>query len=766
MPANSPFSQENSALTRWAARVHAGPRHLLGGLAAVVLLLAALGAGIGAPFSSDGYDPDGADSVRAEAFLDRHLRAGTPDLVVLARAPGGVDDASTQQAGTRLTRKAEQLSGVRSARSYWTTGDRSFRSRDGRSGLLVLRLRGDQRAAQTVAEQVVPELRKESGAFRLRVTGPAQVAREAEDITGGDLVRAELIAAPVVVLLLLLVFRSVGAALLPVAVGVTAVTAAMALLRLLALVTPVSVFAQNLTTALGFGLAVDYSLFLLARYREETGQGAGPREALTTTVRTAGRTVLASAATVAVSAAGLLVFPTSFLRSLGYASVGVVGCAAVAALVAVPALLALCGPRLARPGRIERWYAARRRTGPAPRAAHEDRWYRTAMAVMRRPLTVTLLTTTLLVLAALPFTHARFGNFDDRMLPAGTPARQASEEVRRQFGDQAADPVFVALPGLRADAGGTAELDRYARRLSRAEGVARTETATGVYRSGKRAGDAAAAEGYAGPAGAWVRVLGVPGADSEGLVSRLRQVPVERTAWVGGPAALLSDTRSALAERLPWALAVLALGLVALMLPFTRSVLAPLKALALSALSLTASFGALVWIFQEGHLRGLVGDFPVTGFIECSLPALMLCVAFGLATDYELFVFSRIRERYDATGDSTHAIAWGLARSGRLVTASALTIACVFAAMGTSQMSQLKMVGVGTMLAVLVDATVVRVLLLPALMRLAGAANWWWPSRRKPPPGPDGPGPHEEVPAARADEPRMLDASGRAGSGG
>ncbi|MEV4432893.1 MMPL family transporter [Streptomyces sp. NPDC049555] len=709
-----------SALRQCARLACHRPRRLLVALTTASLLLSLLGAVVGTGFSPGGYDPAGADSVRADAYLDRHFHNGTPDVAILATSMARVDTPTTRQAGLRLTRTAAGLPGVSAVQSYWTTADPALRSHDGRTGLLLLHLSGGSKRIHDTAETVLPALDAVAGPLRLAATGTVPTERDAEQITKADLVRSELLAAPVVMVLLLVVYRSALAALLPVAIGAASVAVATAALRLLALVTPVSVFAQNITTALGFGLAVDYSLFLLSRYREETATGADPRRALTTTLVTAGHTVLVSATTVMLSACGLLVFPMYFLRSLGFASIAVVACATAFTLLAMPALLAVAGDRLTRTGRYLRRSPAKQ----------EERWYRMAHAAMKRPFVVVATTTVLLLTLALPFAQAHFGRFDDRLLPPTARARQAGTQLRAQFPPQTADPISIALPHITAGPAGARVLDDYARRLSRIPGVTGIETATGSYRAGRHRADVLQPRMYTGPSGSWLRVIAGPGAkgsDPQLLMAKLRAVPIGRQAWVGGPHATLSDTKASITDRLPWALAILVGSVFAMMLPFVRSVLAPFKAVMLAGLSLTASFGSMVWIFQFGHLHWLLGDFPVTGSIDSNLPVLLLCVVFGLATDYELFILARIKERYEVTGDNNEAVAWGVARSGRLVTASALTIACVFAAMATSHMSQLKMVGFGTMLAVLLDATVVRIALLPALMSLASRWNWWWP---------------------------------------
>ena len=679
------------------------------------------GSGAVGSLSNGGYVARSPEITGAERALRNDFGIETPNLVLHVTTPGPVDDPAVAAAGRAFTDRVRGARGVDHADSYWTTGDPALRARDGRSAVVLVRLAGDEDRAQRTATALVPRLTGRQGDLVVTATGEAEVNAELAHQSDRDLVRAELLATPIVLLLLLLVFRTPLAALLPFGVGVLAVVLTLAILRALSTVTAVSVFALNLTTALGFGLAIDYSLFVLVRYREERERGADVTAALRTTVRTAGRTVLFSAVTVATCLSALLVFPLYFLRSLAYAAVPVVLAAGLAAIVVLPAALALLGRRIERPDLT----APLRRLRPG-RA--EPVWGRIAAAVMRRPLAVAIPVVAMLLVLAAPFAHARFGLTDDRVLPASAQAFTTARAIARDFDAGALDPVTVVVTG--ADA---ASVRRYAREASLLPSAREVDGAAGRYVRGRLVSPPTAPE-RAYRHGAVSRLAVVPAVAAyspEGarLVRDLRALPAPGRVAVAGSSALFVDTSDVIAGRLPLALGVIGAAMLVLLFLFTGSVLLPLKAIVFTLLSLTASFGAMVYIFQEGHLRWLVGDFVVSGYLDVTVPVLMFCVAFGLSMDYELFLLARIREAYAATGDNTRAVVLGLGRTGSLISAAALLVGAVLVMLATSQVSLLKLLGVGLFLAVLMDALVIRGLLVPAFMAVAGRANWWAPRR-------------------------------------
>jgi RND superfamily putative drug exporter len=540
-----------------------------------------------------------------------------------------------------------------------------------------------------------------------------------------DLARAEGIAIPITMLLLLLVFGTLVASGLPAVIGAVAVLGSFLALFITTQLTDVSIFAINLVTALGIGLGIDYALFVVTRFREELARGHAPDVAVVRTVRTAGRTVVFSGITVAIALSALLVFPQFFLRSFAYAGIATVALAVLAAVVVLPALLSVLGTR------VNRFRVLRSTT----EVTDHGFWFRLSSMVMRRPWPVLLGGVALLVALGLPFFRVTFGQTDDRVLPASSQAAQAGQLLRNAFDSREADPFTVVAPQSTA---GNGTLTAYAEQLSQVSGVTRVDTLTGSFADGRRVAESVPASSRfsatSGP-GTWLSVVAdVEPYSSTGkqLVEDLRAVPSPLgQTYVGGSAAVFADSQAAMGDRLPWAIGIIAIATFILLFLFTGSVVLPLKALALNTLSLSATFGAMVWIFQEGHFSQWLGDFTVTGELDTSMPILMFCIAFGLSMDYEVFLLSRIKEEYDRTGDNTAAVAKGLQRTGRLVTSAAGLMAIVFLAFATSGVTIIKMLGIGVALAVLVDATVVRGLLVPAFMRIAGDANWWAPAPLK-----------------------------------
>ncbi|MEU4476015.1 MMPL family transporter [Micromonospora sp. NPDC023888] len=686
------------------------------------------GSGVADRLGNGGTDDPAAESTEAARLLDQHFPTSRSNLVLLVRAADGrtVDDRTIAQQGAQLTERLAFEPSLVGVTSYWQTGVADLKSRDGRYALVLARVQGDETAAAAVFDVIAPRYRGQTGDLVVRLGGATAVRDQVQSTIQEDIVRSELIALPLTLLILVWVFGSLVAALLPLAVGIVAILGTGGVLGLLSRATDVSIFAQNLTTALGLGLAIDYALFIVRRFREEQQAGADVRAAVTRTLATAGRTVLFSALTVAVSLAAMLIFPMYFLRSFAYAGISVVLLAAAAALLLLPALLVILGPRV--DALDLRRLLRRRRAGTADRVAGQ-RWYGTATAVMRRAPVVTLLVTGVLVLLGLPFLRVEFGTTDDRQLPRGTEARAVQDTIRENFALRPTAVIDVVL----AERTEPEALGDYAARLSALPTVAQVESPQGTYRGGARADAAGPADALRTDGG--VAHLSVtPTADiedispeSQALVRDLRAVAAPVPARVGGQAAALVDTRAAIGDRLPLAIGLIAATTFLLVFLMTGSVLIPLQALVLNALSLTAMFGAVVWIFQDGNGAGLLG-FTQTGYIETSLPVLMFCVAFGLSMDYGVFLLSRIREEYERTGDNRSAIAFGIQRTGSLITAAAVILALVLAIIGTSRITNIKMLGLGVALAVLVDATVVRCLLVPAVMALTGRATWWAPS--------------------------------------
>ena len=714
-------------MRRWAKFVVRRRWWVLGATLLLLPLIAALAAGTPARLSVTKPTANGAESTRAAAAIAAAFpQAGQSDFVLVVTARRGTVDAeAVAREGTRLTEQLAASDGVTSASSYWTLGRvAQLRSRNSGQALVVASLTGTERERIETAGALSERFTVATPALSTRATGRAEITRQVTEQAESDLRKTEAITAPITFLALIVVFGSVVAAFLPLAVAVLAIVGTLVVLSILTGFLDVTTFALNLTTALGLGLAVDYSLFVASRYREELETGAGTAVAIGRSLQTAGRTVAFSAMTVMISMSALLVFPVPYLQSFAYAGMAVVAFSALASIVVLPAILAVLGPR------IDRFRIMKPRSGE-----HGLVWKHQAERVMRHPVPYAVGVSLLLVLLAVPFLSLRTGLLDDRVVPPSVSSRAAIDDIRRNFSSRESSALPVSLPDLDVVTD-SAVIDRYARALAAVPGVVRVDAATGYYLV--TADGVAAApptdlsdrfRPRAGASGTWLSV--VPdvepiSAEGERLARAIRAVPVAGRVAVGGESAALVDTKAVVAQRLPWALGIIVLVTFVLLFLMTGSLLVPLKALALNVLSLTATFGAMVWIFQEGHLSGVLGFTP-TGTIDVFTPILMFCISFGLSMDYEVFLISRIKEEHDLERDNEHAVAVGLQKTGRIVTAAALLLTLVFAGLATSQVAAMKLLGVGLGLAVLSDAFLIRGTLVPAFMRLAGRSNWWSP---------------------------------------
>ncbi|MEV0929572.1 MMPL family transporter [Streptomyces phaeochromogenes] len=715
----SPAKGHTTMLTRLGRLAVRRSRAVLIGVLLTFLGLAAYGAGAQNDLDLARWSSPGTESVRAGDVLREEFGTGNPNLALLVTArDGDVDSASTRDAARALAQEVEGLPLVTDVTSYWDSDSLALRATDGRRALVLVRLEGSATEAREQLATLSPRLTRTTDELTVQVGGQEEISRQVGEQARTDFLRAELFALPAVLLLLVLVYRRTTAALLTVAVGLLSVLGTLAGLRAIAQFTEVSTFAANLALVLGLGLGVDYSLFVISRYREERAAGRPGPDAVVRATAVAGRTVVFSGVTVAVSLCALLVFPFFFLSSFAYAGVLVVVTAVAGAVVFLPAALARWGHRVERP-------AARTSSGF---------WHRTALAAMRRPLLAGAGVLTVLLLAASPLLGLRFGLPDERTLPEGTSSRTTSEIVHEEFPAEPTDTIQVVLTkpptGTSAEAPAkTADLRAYATELSSIPGVFQVDAPSGTYRDGQRTG-APGQDRLTAPDGS-VRLALVPTqeamrGDVPALVERVRDLPAPDGVLVGGYPGETTDFRATLLDRLPLA-AGLVLGATYLILfLMTGSVLLPLKATVLNLLSLAVMFGCLVWVFQDGNLSGVLGFTP-TGSIEPSIPVLMFCVAYGLSMDYEVFLLSRIKEEHDRTGDTGRAVAEGIRRSAPLITAAAGILALSFLSYATGGVVFLKEMGIGTALTILVDATLIRVVLLPVTMRLAGRANWWAP---------------------------------------
>ncbi len=695
-------------------------RRLVLVLAFVFLALAGgLGGGVAKELSAGGFtDPHQQSEVAAAALL-KDFDTGSSNYLLLVTTPSGVDKAASP--GTALTRALAKETGVKNVVSYWTAGHpTTMRSKDGKRAIVLAHLVGTQDEAVKKAKALAAKYDGTYQGLTVASGGEFSVYAQVGTTIEKDLLRAESIAIPVTAVLLVLVFGSAIAASLPLLVGVLSILGTFLSLHFLHGFTDVSVYAVNLATSMGLGLGIDYSLFIVTRYREELRGGHDVPSAVREAMRTAGRTVLFSAITVALSLAALLVFPLFFLKSFAYAGISAVAFALLGALVVLPAALAALGHRV---NSLDLRRPLRRALGlqpPRVKSLDEGAWHRIAVTVMKRPVGVGTAVVVLLLVVGAPFRNVVFSLPDDRVLPKSAGAQQVSQVLRSEFTGKESFALPVVVSG-RAPAS-------YAVALSKVHGVERVDASSGRYMNGRRV--APGVTGYVSATATRLSVIPAVepfSADGSKLVRALRAVPAPGPVLVGGAAAQLNDTESALKHKLPLALGLLLSATFVLLFLFTGSVVIPAKALILNFLSLSATFGMMVWVFQEGHLTKLIGDPIVTGALDTTTPILMFCVLFGLSMDYEVFLLSRIKEEYELTGDNTHAVAVGLERTGALVTAAAGLLALVFLSFVTSGISFIKLLGLGTGLAVLVDATLIRGALVPSFMRLMGSANWWAP---------------------------------------
>jgi uncharacterized membrane protein YdfJ with MMPL/SSD domain len=778
----------------------------------VVAFAGAWGTGVfGSLQTAGGFNAPDSQSQRASDLASAAFGRDTGDVVVLYKsATMTVTDPAYRAAVTR-TIGALPDAVVESAATFWSTGSRQFVSAGGRETYAVLELAGGSDAARIQSFDAIKGKLAVPGLTE--IAGGQIPAEEAinKQVTS-DIGRAEGFSLPVLLVLLLVIFGGLAAASLPLAIGGIAILGSFTALRLLTLLTPVSIYSVNITTILGLGLAIDYGLFMVSRFREELGRAASVEDAVARTMATAGRTVAVSGVTVAVALASLMLFPMTFLRSMGYGGVATVVVDMLAALTVMPALLAVLGPKVnslrVRPRRRSR--AARQSglapsglaqsrpaqsgpapsglaqaglapsglaqaglapsglapsglapsglaqaglaqagpaqagpaqagpaqagpapsgpapSGPAPSGPAPQRpgaladetsgaWYRLARSVMRRPVVYVVVIVAGLAALGSPFLHIGWGGTDARVLPAAAAPRVVTEALSRDFPGNLTDPIeaVVRFSGPLSAAGRGTELARYVDRLEQVRGV------TGGQVTGVRGEIARVSLRYSpGPMSSQARAI----------VGQVREItpPAGAQVYVGGTTAQLVDELSSLGAVLPWMALVVVLATFVLLFLAFGSIVLPAKAIAANVASLSATFGVIVWIFQDGHLSGLL-QFTPTGTIDPTTPILMLAIIFGLSMDYEVFLLSRIRERYDVTGDNTAAVASGLQRTGGIITSAALLLVIVIGAFSASGISFIKLMGIGMIVALIVDATIIRVLLVPATMRLLGRANWWAP---------------------------------------
>jgi RND superfamily putative drug exporter len=642
----------------------------------------------------DSSASSGSESAQGSAILDRAASMG-PTAVVLVKGPP-VSAPGTRAAVQALTARLDHLPMVTGAVNAYTSQDPVLRARDGRASLIIVSVRqGNDTMTQAMAVgQMRAVARGAVPGAQVQVGGNLAVMRDSMVAASSDLNRGALLSLPIVLIALLFIFRGWRAALLPVAAALTTISGALLLLRGMTEVTSVANYATDVITLFGLALAVDYSLLIVNRFREARAAGQGIAGAVEHTAATAGRTVTFSALTVAASLAGLFAFGNPVFTSVAVGGIATVLIALATALTLIPALLAVWGPKIK----------------PAPRQDARDGFFgRLARRVQHHPWLAAAGVGALLLAVALPFLHASYGLGDPRTLPQASQSRQVALDLAAGFPGMQASPIQV-VTAIPAD---DPRVTSYAAALSRQPGVAAVSLEHGLR------GNAAAIDVI--PAGA------SQGTVAQHLVQALRAHRPGFRTYITGSAASLVDFRSEIIQRLPYALGLIALATFALLFLMTGSVLIPVKALVMNTLSLGAVFGALVWIFQDGHMSRLLG-FSAFGAIEMWVPVVVFVFAFGLSMDYEVFLLSRIKEAHDEGCDTNHAVANGLQRSGRIITSAALLVMIVFLGFAAGQTLGIKEFGLALAVAVAVDATLIRCILVPATMTLLGQANWWAPA--------------------------------------
>jgi len=670
------------------------------------LVAAAVGGPVAGILTSgtNSFDDPGTESVKARNLLAR-ATATNPEVMVTALvSPAGTVSADSLRA--RVEEVAGELRGDRDVKRVITAydgGGNDLISRDGRASYVLvstapLSPRGEKKLAERLDDRF-------SDQPDVKLGGPIIANWEAAQVIRDDLAKAELFAFPLILIAAFFVFRGFVAALLPLFCGAILVTGTFLALRIVDQWVDLSIFALNLVTGLGLGLAIDYSLFIVSRYRDELAALGSRRAAVARTLATAGRTVVFSTLTVAAALAALLVFPQRFLYSMGIGGIFVALMAAATAVVALPALLVALGPRVNALS-PSRW---RRTLERPPEERSTGFWYRLSHAVMRRRVAVAVATIVVLVLFGLPVLGLKFTGIDATVLPKDESAYQVDRAIREDFPENRSSPIFVAM---EAPSSARGDVDAYAAQVKALPGVATVASprnvAEGLWSLDVISNNRSLAD------------------ESQDLVRTIRGLDAPFKTYVGGQTALFIDQGKSIGSHLAIGLPILAAATLLILFAMTGSLILPLKTLVMNAVTLTSTFGILVFIFQDGRLESLLG-YTSQHALEMTQPVLLAAVVFGLSTDYGVFLLTRIKEARDRGESETEAVAVGLERTGRIVTAAALLFAIAVAAFATSGVVFIKMLGLGMALAVLIDASIVRAFLVPSLMALLGRWNWWAP---------------------------------------
>lgn len=704
-------------MNAWAQLVVRHKKSAFFSFIALILLSTVWGFQSFGNLKAGGYDDPTSTSARVSELLAKDFDAETPSIILIADMPDYVDSVEGKKIGANLADKIKTYEGVSEVTSYYTLGNPpALRSDDGKAVYFFVKTNSE--ASETsIGKKLSDELTGDFQGAQIYVAGFAAISSSISDQISSDLAIAETIAIPLTLLLLVFVFGSLVAAGLPMLVGGFAILGSFFFVWISTQITDTSIFALNLITGMGLGLGIDYALLMVNRFREERAAGHAVELAVVRTVNSAGRTVLFSGLTVAIVLASMFFFPQYFLKSFALGGVVVVLLAVAGALIALPAQLAMLGDKV----------NLIKLTRVTHKAGNKGSWASVARFVMKRPLPILLVT--LLGLGGLMtlMNGVEFGQVDDRILPESNQAVVANNVIRDRFSGREGAPVEILVKG--AD---TNDIYNFALELSKNDNILRVQSALGISQDGVL--DSSYAPAFANySTDGWQRIQAIHDVESRSpagqkLTEQIRNLKVDgHEVLVGGTAAVYTDSQLGITKQLPNVLLWIVLTTFVLLFLFTGSVLLPIKAVLLNFISLGATLGFLTWVFVGGNLQWLIGEFQVTGTIDTSSLVLIAIVAFGLSMDYELFLLSRIKEQHDAGLGTTESVAIGLQKSGRIITTAALVLAVSFVAFITSGVSIMKMLGLGIAFAILLDATVVRALLVPALMRLFGDLNWWAP---------------------------------------
>jgi RND superfamily putative drug exporter len=669
-----------------------------------ILIAGGIGSLSFSKLDSGGYSDLNSESAKAANYITDTFKVQDPVAILVVDAgTRSVDDPTVVAEAASLEREVAATKGIKRTLSYWSAGNvPSLKATDGKAAFIFIYAdieNYDFDGYGAVGKIIADEFDGEYKSLEVYAGGGAVVTNAINSKIKTDLLLAEGIAIPLTFILLAFVFGALVASAMPLVVGVGAILGSFFFTYLLTLVTDVSVFALNLITGLGLGLGIDYALLIVNRFREEMHNGKSVEESAIITVGTAGKTVFYSGLAVMVTLSSLLLFPLNFLKSFGYAGVIVTLFAIFGALIPLPALLAILGKHVDK--------GVTRKSGLTPK--EDGRWASTARLVMARPIPVVIASLGILIVMALPIANIAFAQVDSRVLPESNRAAVSSAVLNDRFASFEGSPIEVILPD---GAGREDSLNTFLASAKTVDGITRVSALEYVGKD--------------------IRVQIIPGTssrsqDAERLIKELRALEKPDGLLIGGAAADFTDSQGGIARTLPWALGWIGITVFILIFIFTGSIILPIKAVLLNGLSLVATLGVITWVFIEGNLKWLVGDFTVTGTLDTGSVILVAVVVFGLSMDYELFLLSRIREEHLLGKSNVEAVATGLQRSARIITAAALLLAVVFAAFISSGVTSIKMLGFGVAFAVLLDATLVRALLVPALMRLFGERNWWAP---------------------------------------